>query len=75
MKILICETTREEREQIVADAIGNIEGACDGCAPGLIKMYDDYIEGKTELKDINRAFSSGYVSGMEGPGRAGCAME
>ena len=28
--ILIKDTTREEREQIVADSIGNISGACDG---------------------------------------------
>ena len=44
--ILIADTTREEREQIVAESVGNIDGACDGCSPGLIKMYRDYIEGK-----------------------------
>ena len=74
MKILICETTREEREQIVADAIGNIEGACDGCAPGLAEMYEAYIEGKKELRDINREFSSGYVSGATGPDKIGCSF-
>ena len=31
--ILIADTTREEREQIVADSIGNIDGLCDGCSP------------------------------------------
>ena len=35
---LIKDTTREEREQIVAESIGNIESACDGCAPGLVEM-------------------------------------
>lgn len=74
MKILISETTREEREQIVADAIGNIEGACDGCAPGLIEMYEAYIEGEKELRDINREFSSGYVSGATGPTKIGCGL-
>ena len=39
---LIKDTTREEREQIVADSIGNIDGSCDGCASGLIDMYQDY---------------------------------
>ena len=34
--ILIADTTREEREQIVAESIGNIDWACDGCSPGLI---------------------------------------
>ena len=29
--ILIADTTREERERIVAESIGNIDGVCDGC--------------------------------------------
>ena len=29
--ILIKDTTREEREQIVAESIGNISGSCDHC--------------------------------------------
>ena len=37
--ILIKDTTREERERIVAESIGNINGACDGCAAGLAEMY------------------------------------
>ena len=43
--LLIKDTTREERERIVADSIGNIDGACDGCAAGLAEMYRDYIDG------------------------------
>ena len=27
--LLIADTTREEREQIVAEAVRNIDGACD----------------------------------------------
>ena len=50
--ILIKDTTREERERIVAESIGNINGACDGCAAGLAEMYQDYIDGKKEIKDI-----------------------
>ena len=52
--ILIKDTTREERARIVDEAIGNIEGLCDGCSPGLLKMYDDYIDGKKELREVNR---------------------
>ncbi len=37
--LLIKDTTREEREQIVADSIGSNEAACDCCAPGVIEMY------------------------------------
>ena len=54
--ILIKDTTREEREKIVADSIGNINGACDGCAVGLVEMYQDYIDGKKEIRDINMEF-------------------
>ena len=34
--ILIAKTTREERERIVAGSVGNIDGLCDGCSPGLL---------------------------------------
>ena len=54
--ILIKDTTREERERIVADSIGNINGSCDGCATGLVEMYQDYIDGKKEIRDINMDF-------------------
>ena len=63
MGYLISETTKEERERIVADSLGNISGACDGCSPGIIEMYQDYIDGKKELKDINMEFRASYVSG------------
>ena len=41
---LIKDTTRAEREQIVAESLGNIEATCDGCMAGLAEMYEDYIE-------------------------------
>ena len=65
--LLIADTTREEREQIVAESVGNIDGACDGCSPGLIKMYQDYIEGKKELREVNMEFQARYMSGAAGP--------
>lgn len=58
--ILIKDTTREEREQIVADSIGNINGSCDGCAAGIVEMYQEYIDGRKELRDINKEFSARY---------------
>ena len=54
--ILIKDTTREEREKIVEESIGNIDGACDGCSPGFADMYQDYIDGKKEIRDINAEF-------------------
>ena len=68
----IADTTREERERIVAESIGNIDGACDGCSPGMIEMYRDYIEGRMELREVNMAFRAGTVSGATGPDRSGC---
>ena len=70
----IADTTREEREQIVAESIGNIAGLCDGCSPGIIEMYQDYIDGKRELREINAGFHAAYMLGTEGPDRSSCAM-
>jgi hypothetical protein len=64
---LICDTTREEREQIVAEALGNIEANCDGCMPGLAEMYQPYIDGEMELRECNMAFNARYISGQQGP--------
>lgn len=72
MNILIKDTTKEEREAIVAESIGLMEGTCDGCAPGLAEMYQDYIDGKRELRDINMDFNRGYISGEEVPARGNC---
>lgn len=70
--LLIKDTTREERERIVAESIGNINGSCDGCAAGLADMYQDYIDGIRELKEINMSFRARYVSGDEGPQKKEC---
>ena len=66
--LLIKDTTKEEREAIVAESLGNIEGGCDGCAPGILEMYQPYIDGKMELRE----FRTHYVSGEEQPVRNGC---
>ena len=70
--ILIKDTTKEEREKIVAESIGNVNGSCDGCSAGLADMYQDYIDGKKEIRDINMEFRTGYVSGIEGPEKTEC---
>lgn len=75
MRILISETTKQEREKIVADSLGNIDGACDGCAAGLADMYQDYIEGRKELREINMEFRASYVSGdIDKEERQGCNL-
>lgn len=70
--ILIRDTTREERERIVAESIGNIDGLCDGCSPGLTAMYQPYIDGLKELREINMEFRARYTRGAAGPDRASC---
>lgn len=70
---LIADTTREEREQIVADSLGHIEANCDGCMSGLAEMYQDYIDGRKELREINMEFNARYVKGDDMLGREGCA--
>ena len=73
--IRIADTTRDERERIVAESIGNISGLCDGCSPGITEMYQDYIDGKKELREINAEFRARYMSGAQGPEHTGCGME
>ena len=45
----------------MAEALGVTDGLCDGCAPGILKMYDAYIEGKMELTEVNADFHARYV--------------
>ena len=71
--ILIKDTTREEREQIVNESLGNVYGGCDDCAVGIIDMYDDYIECRKELREVNAAFKANYESGFCDDEKVGCA--
>ena len=70
--ILIKDTTKEERERIVAESIGNIDGMCDGCMAGIVNMYQDYIDGRKEIREINREFRARYMSGGQTPEKGGC---
>ena len=56
--ILIKDTTREERKQIVEESFGNISASCDGCMAGLAEMYQEYIDGTKEIRDINIEFNN-----------------
>ncbi|MDO5574838.1 MAG: purine biosynthesis protein PurH [bacterium] len=74
MSYLIKDTTKEERIRIVEESIGNTSGGCDGCSAGIAEMYQDYIDGKRELREINMEFRAGYVSGMEAPEKSRCPI-
>ena len=41
---LIKDTTKEEREAIVAESLGNISATCDGCSAGIVEMYQAYSD-------------------------------
>ena len=72
---LIKDTTREERKKIVEESLGNIVAICDGCMAGLAEMYNDYIDGKREIRDINMEFNARYVKGdMEKDNGRSCPM-
>ena len=58
--ILIKDTTREEREQIVAEALGDDYSNCGGSG-GLGINYQDYIDGKKELKQLNDEYRGNTV--------------
>ena len=63
--LLIKDTTKKEREEIVRHSLGCVDGCetCSGCALGAgdpFEMYKPYIEGKEEIRDINRRFNASY---------------
>ena len=68
--VLIRDTTREERERIVAQGLAACGGACDFCngcdnlGGGRIdEIYRPYIEGEKELSEINAQYRSNFVRG------------
>lgn len=67
--ILIKDTTREERIQIVAQVLNQCGGSCDFCSGcdnlggGSVEaFYEPYINGEKELRQLNEEYVSN--SGM-----------
>ena len=49
--------------------------SCDGCMAGLADMYQDYIDGKKEIREINMEFNARYVHGdMDKEEKRSCPM-
>lgn len=46
----------------------------DGCGPGIIEMYQPYIDGKMELRECNMSFRASYVSGEDVPAKSRCPL-
>lgn len=66
--ILIKDTTREEREQIVREALEVCGDACSGCSScgclggGTVEeLYRPYIEGELEIREINERYRKKFV--------------
>lgn len=67
--ILIKDTTREEREEIVRNAL-SCGGACDFCngcdnigGGRTDDYYQPYIDGEKELSELNAEYRRGTVKG------------
>ena len=68
--ILIKDTTRQEREEIVKKALSVCGGACDDCSGcdnlgggSVDEIYRPYIEGEKELAQINEEYRARFVRG------------
>ena len=59
----------------LAESLGNIDASCDGCSSGIVEMYQDYIDGKKEIREINMEFNARYVRGdMDKEEKRSCPM-
>ena len=69
MSLLIKDTTKEEREQIIRQSLDCGGGGCENCSSCWLgggnpfDMYQDYIDGKKEIAEINAEYRSRFVRG------------
>ncbi len=69
MSLLIKDTTREEREEIIRRSLDCGAGGCENCSSCCLgggdpfHMYRDYIEGKKEIAECNAAYRANYQIG------------
>ena len=67
-QLLVKNTTKEQREQIVRDSLSCGGGGCENCsacgvygAGDPFDMYQPYIDGQKEIDDINDEFKARYL--------------
>ena len=69
MNILIKDTTRREREEIIRRSLDCGGGGCENCSSCWLgggdpyQMYQDYIDGKKEISEINAEYRTKYLHG------------
>ena len=68
--ILIKDTTKEEREAIIRTSL-DCGGGCENCSSCWLgggtpwDIYQDYIEGKREIREINMEYNERYLHGRQ----------
>ena len=66
--LLIKDTTREEREEILRSSL-DCSGGCEKCSSCWHRggspwdIYQDWIDGKRELREINMEYNERYLQG------------
>ncbi|MCI2048155.1 MAG: hypothetical protein LKJ76_00365 [Lachnospiraceae bacterium] len=66
---LIKDTTREEREKIIAGSLDCGGKGCENCSSCWLgggspfEMYQPYIDGEKEISEINAEYNARYVHG------------
>lgn len=67
-RILIKDTTREEREEIVRKGLSCDANECENCsacgmygAGDMLEIYQPYINGEKEIAEINEQFRGGVI--------------
>lgn len=69
MKILIRDTTREERMELIRRSLDCGGGGCETCSSCSLgggdpySMYKDYIDGRREIAEINASYQANYLHG------------
>ncbi len=67
--LLVKDTTREEREAIIKNALSCDGSGCENCSSCWLgggdpyQMYQPYIDGEKEIAEINQAYGTRYVHG------------
>ena len=65
--ILIKDTTKEEREEIIRQSLDCGGGGCENCSSCWLgggspwDMYQDYIDVKKEIREINMEYNARFL--------------